>query len=272
MSKRAKRGKTETLVLPVAGKVAVVAIAVAALGYGLLSHPASVQPVRKPSPRQVLLPPPPPPAPARVSVPTPAFAAAPQVEIQKTADVPGRLVRQVVDYVSHEAPGTVVIDTGDTFLYLVLNPRQAMRYGIGVGREGFTWSGEQAVARKTEWPDWRPPADMLSRQPYLPRFMAGGPGNPLGARAMYLGETEYRIHGTNKPDTIGKRVSSGCIRLTNEDVADLYERVKIGAKVIVLPVTLPNPATHRPLQGPPAGADATLHLPDPASPANRPST
>jgi hypothetical protein len=113
---------------------------------------------------------------------------------------------------------------------------------------------------------------MLSRQPYLPRFMAGGPGNPLGARAMYLGETEYRIHGTNKPDTIGKRVSSGCIRLTNEDVADLYERVKIGAKVIVLPVTLPNPATHRPLQGPPAGADATLHLPDPASPANRPST
>jgi lipoprotein-anchoring transpeptidase ErfK/SrfK len=270
MSKRAERGKTETLALPVAGKVAVVVIAVAALGYGLLLQPASVQPVRKPSPRQVLLPPPPPPAPARASAP--ASAAAPQVEIQKTAGVPGRLVRQVVDYVSHEAPGTVVIDTGNTFLYLVLNPRQAMRYGIGVGREGFTWSGEQAVARKTEWPDWRPPADMLSRQPYLPRFMAGGPGNPLGARAMYLGETEYRIHGTNKPDTIGKRVSSGCIRLTNEDVADLYERVKIGAKVIVLPVTLPNPATHRPLQGAPAAADATLHLPDPASPSNRPST
>jgi lipoprotein-anchoring transpeptidase ErfK/SrfK len=264
MSKRAKRGKTETLALPVAGKVAVIAIAVAALGYGLLSHPASVQPVRKPSPGQVLLPPPP----ARASAP--ASAAAPQVEIQKTADVPGRLVRQVVDYVSHEAPGTVVIDTGNTFLYLVLNPRQAMRYGIGVGREGFTWSGEQAVARKTEWPDWRPPADMLSRQPYLPRFMAGGPGNPLGARAMYLGDTEYRIHGTNKPDTIGKRVSSGCIRLTNEDVADLYERVKIGAKVIVLPVTLPNMATRRPLQGAPA--DAALHLPDPASPSNRPST
>jgi lipoprotein-anchoring transpeptidase ErfK/SrfK len=264
MSKRAKRGKTETPVLPVAGKVAVVAIAVAVLGYGLLSHPASVQPVRKPSPRQVLLPPPP----ARASAP--ASAAAPQVEIQTTADVPGRLVRQVVDYVSHEAPGTVVIDTGNTFLYFVLNPRQAVRYGIGVGREGFTWSGEQAVARKTEWPDWRPPADMLSRQPYLPRFMAGGPGNPLGARAMYLGETEYRIHGTNKPDTIGKQVSSGCIRLTNEDVADLYERVKIGAKVIVLPVTLPNPATHRPLQGAPA--DAASRLPDPASPSNRPST
>src|SRR5580704_3974185 len=276
MSKRAKRGKTETLALPVAGKVAVGAIAVAALGYSLLSHPASVQPVRKPSPRQVLLPPPPPPppapAPARALASVPASAAAPQVEIQRTADVPDRLVRQVVDYVSHEAPGTVVIDTGDTFLYLVLNPRQAMRYGIGVGREGFTWSGEQAVARKTEWPDWRPPADMLSRQPYLPRFMAGGPGNPLGARAMYLGETEYRIHGTNRPETIGKRVSSGCIRLTNEDVADLYERVKIGAKVIVLPVTLPNQATHRLLQGSPAGADAALHLPDPASPSNRPST
>jgi hypothetical protein len=113
---------------------------------------------------------------------------------------------------------------------------------------------------------------MLSRQPYLPRFMAGGPGNPLGARAMYLGDTEYRIHGTNKPDTIGKRVSSGCIRLTNEDVADLYERVKIGAKVIVLPVTLPNPVTHRPLQGPPPGTDAALGKPDLASPANRPST
>src|SRR3984885_14176688 len=122
MSKRAKRGKTETLALPVTGKVAVIAIAVAALGYSLLSHPASVQPVRKPSPRQVLLPPPP--APTRASVPAPAFAAAPQVEIQKTADVPGRLVRPVVDYVSHEAPGTVVIDTGNTFLYLVLNPRQ----------------------------------------------------------------------------------------------------------------------------------------------------
>jgi lipoprotein-anchoring transpeptidase ErfK/SrfK len=170
---------------------------------------------------------------ARASAPS--SHPAPQVQTQKTTDVPGRLVRQIVDYVSHEAPGTVVIDTENTFLYLVLNGAQVMRYGIGVGREGFTWSGEQAVARKSEWPDWRPPADMLSRQPYLPRFMAGGPGNPLGARAIYLGETEFRIHGTNKPDTIGKRVSSGCIRLTNEDVADLYERVKIGAKVIVLP-------------------------------------
>jgi lipoprotein-anchoring transpeptidase ErfK/SrfK len=171
----------------------------------------------------------------------------------------------VVDYASHQTPGTVIIDTRNTFLYFVLSDTQAMRYGIGVGREGFTWSGEQAVARKTEWPDWRPPAEMVVRQPYLPRFMAGGPGNPLGARAMYLGETEYRIHGTNKPDTIGKRVSSGCIRLTNEDVVDLYERVKVGAKVIVLPAT----AARRPSQGAPP--DAAVRLSDPASPSNRPS-
>jgi lipoprotein-anchoring transpeptidase ErfK/SrfK len=192
------------------------------------------------------------------------------MEVPKTAEAPGKLVRQVVDYVSREAPGTVVVDTGNTFLYLVLNGKQAMRYGIGVGREGFTWSGEQTVARKTEWPDWRPPSEMLSRQPYLPRFMAGGPGNPLGARAMYLGETEYRIHGTNKPDTIGKRVSSGCIRLTNEDVADLYERVKIGAKVIVLPATRPIPSAHRVLQHPPD--EAAIRVPNPASPPGRPST
>jgi lipoprotein-anchoring transpeptidase ErfK/SrfK len=206
---------------------------------------------------------------AAASAPAPAPAPPPQVDIPKTADAPGRLVRQVVDYVSHEPPGTVVIDTGNTFLYLVLNGGQAMRYGIGVGREGFTWSGEQAVARKAKWPDWRPPTEMISRQPYLPRFMAGGPENPLGARAMYLGETEYRIHGTNNPDTIGKRVSSGCIRLTNEDISDLYERVKIGAKVIVLPSTRHNPAAHRPL---PAGSAAAFRVPDPASPPNRPAT
>ena len=169
----------------------------------------------------------------------------------------------MVDYASRQPPGTVIIDTGNTFLYYVLNDRQAMRYGIGVGREGFTWSGEQTVARKAEWPDWHPPVEMIGRQPYLPRFMAGGPGNPLGARAMYLGETEYRIHGTNKPDTIGKRVSSGCIRLTNEDVTDLYERVKVGAKVIVMPA-----AGHRPSQ--PAMPDAASRAPDPASPSKRP--
>ncbi len=171
----------------------------------------------------------------------------------------------MVDYASRQTPGTVIIDTKNTFLYFVLNDTQALRYGIGVGREGFTWSGEQTVARKAEWPDWHPPAEMVSRQPYLPRFMAGGPGNPLGARAMYLGETEYRIHGTNKPDTIGKRVSSGCIRLTNEDVVDLYERVKVGAKVIVLPAT----AARRPSQGAPP--DAAVRSPEPASPSNRPS-
>jgi lipoprotein-anchoring transpeptidase ErfK/SrfK len=109
-----------------------------------------------------------------------------------------------------------------------------MRYGVGVGRQGFTWSGVQSISRKAEWPDWYPPSEMISRQPYLPRFVAGGPGNPLGARAMYLGSSEYRIHGTNDPTTIGKFVSSGCIRLTNEDVSDLYNRVEVGAKVVVL--------------------------------------
>ena len=168
----------------------------------------------------------------------------------------------MVDYASHQMPGTLIIDTMNAFLYFVLNDTQAMRYGVGVGREGFTWSGEQTVARKTEWPDWRPPSSMLMRQPYLPRFMAGGPGNPLGARAMYLGETEFRIHGTNKPDTIGKRVSSGCIRLTNEDVVDLYERVKVGAKVLVLPATV-----RRALQGAPP--DAAFRLPDPLLPSDR---
>jgi lipoprotein-anchoring transpeptidase ErfK/SrfK len=279
--KRVKRGKTETFALPMAGKIAVVAIAIGALGYGLLSRPPTVQP-KRPSAHQALITPPPAsastaPAPALASAapalapaPAPASPPAPDVELPKAADAPGKLVRQVVDYVSHEAPGTVVVDTGNTFLYLVLSGKQAMRYGIGVGREGFTWSGEQSVARKTEWPDWRPPSDMLSRQPYLPRFMAGGPGNPLGARAMYLGETEYRIHGTNKPDTIGKRVSSGCIRLTNEDVADLYERVKIGAKVIVLPATRPIPSAHRPRQSIPD--EAAIPLPNPALPPGRSST
>jgi lipoprotein-anchoring transpeptidase ErfK/SrfK len=147
-----------------------------------------------------------------------------------------RLRRQVVNYATREAPGTIVIDTPNTYLYLVLGHGQAVRYGIGVGRDGFTWSGVQSITRKSEWPDWTPPAEMIARQPYLPRYMAGGPGNPLGARAMYLGGTIYRIHGTNAPGTIGTRVSSGCIRLTNEDVADLYSRVNVGTKVVVLPM------------------------------------
>jgi len=273
MSKRAKRGKADTFALPMAGRVAIGVVAVAALGYGLLSRPASVQPTRKPSAPQAMASSTPvyvaTPVHASASAPAPAPAPipapAPLVEPPKAADGPGAFVRQVVDYASRQTPGTVIIDTKNTFLYFVLNDTQALRYGIGVGREGFAWSGEQTVARKAEWPDWRPPAEMVSRQPYLPRFMAGGPGNPLGARAMYLGETEYRIHGTNKPDTIGKRVSSGCIRLTNEDVEDLYERVKVGAKVIVLPGT----AARRPSQGAPP--DAAFRSPDPASPSNRPS-
>jgi lipoprotein-anchoring transpeptidase ErfK/SrfK len=149
--------------------------------------------------------------------------------------VPERLRRTTVAFDSREAPGTVIIDTGNTALYYVLGQGRAIRYGVGVGREGFTWSGVQTISRKAEWPDWHPPAQMIARQPYLPRFMAGGPGNPLGARAMYLGSSEYRIHGTNDPSTIGKFVSSGCIRLTNEDVADLFSRVDVGTRVVVLP-------------------------------------
>ena len=149
--------------------------------------------------------------------------------------VPERLRRAVVTLATSEAPGTIIIDTGNTVLYYVLGQGRAIRYGVGVGREGFTWSGVQTISHKAEWPDWHPPARMIARQPYLPRFMAGGPGNPLGARAMYLGSSEYRIHGTNDPSTIGKFVSSGCIRLTNEDVTDLFGRVDVGTKVVVLP-------------------------------------
>jgi lipoprotein-anchoring transpeptidase ErfK/SrfK len=154
--------------------------------------------------------------------------------------VPERLRRTTVVFDTREAPGTVIIDTGNTALYYVLGQGRAIRYGVGVGREGFTWAGVQTISRKAEWPDWHPPAQMIARQPYLPRFMAGGPGNPLGARAMYLGSSEYRIHGTNDPSTIGKFVSSGCIRLTNEDVADLFSRVDVGTRVVVLPKNAPH--------------------------------
>jgi lipoprotein-anchoring transpeptidase ErfK/SrfK len=144
--------------------------------------------------------------------------------------------RQIVDYRTSEAPGTIIVDTPNTYLYLVLPSGRAMRYGIGVGREGFTWSGVKTIERKAEWPDWTPPPEMIARQPYLPRFVAGGPSNPLGARAMYLSGSVYRIHGTNAPSTIGGRVSSGCIRMVNEDVIDLYSRVHVGTKVVVLPM------------------------------------
>ena len=155
------------------------------------------------------------------------------------AQLPERLRRQIVSFDRSEPAGTIVIDTANAYLYYVLGNGRAMRYGVGVGREGFTWAGVQSISRKAEWPDWHPPAQMIARQPYLPRFVAGGPGNPLGARAMYLGSREYRIHGTNDPSTIGKFVSSGCIRLTNEDVSDLYSRVNVGAKVVVLPKNAP---------------------------------
>jgi lipoprotein-anchoring transpeptidase ErfK/SrfK len=167
---------------------------------------------------------------------TPQVQSAPSEEQNATAELPARLRRQIVGYATHEAPGTVVIDTPNTYLYYVLGGGQAIRYGIGVGRDGFTWSGVQSITKKAEWPDWTPPPEMIARQPYLPRQMAGGPGNPLGARAMYLGGTIYRIHGTNAPQTIGTHVSSGCIRLTNQDVTDLYSRVNVGTKVIVLPM------------------------------------
>jgi lipoprotein-anchoring transpeptidase ErfK/SrfK len=167
----------------------------------------------------------------------PLYVNAPAgVPVQGQRDYPidPRYLRQEVAYEGSEPPGTIVIDTPNKFLYLVEGGGRAIRYGIGVGRPGFTWSGLHTVSSKKEWPDWVPPKEMLARQPYLPHFMSGGPNNPLGARALYLGSTLYRIHGSNEPWTIGQNVSSGCIRLRNADVIDLYERVKIGAKVVVM--------------------------------------
>jgi lipoprotein-anchoring transpeptidase ErfK/SrfK len=174
------------------------------------------------------------------SFPSDNVMVAPQSDEGDASLLPEQLRRTEVALDTREAPGTVIIDTGNTALYYVLGQGRAIRYGVGVGREGFTWSGVQTISRKAEWPDWHPPAQMIARQPYLPRFMAGGPGNPLGARAMYLGTSDYRIHGTNDPTTIGKFVSSGCIRLTNEDVADLFNRVDVGTKVVVLPKNAPH--------------------------------
>jgi lipoprotein-anchoring transpeptidase ErfK/SrfK len=169
-----------------------------------------------------------------------------------TKELPPQFRRTMVDYRTREPAGTIIIDTANTYLYLVLGNGKAMRYGIGVGRDGFTWAGAEKVSRMAEWPDWHPPTEMIERQPYLPRFMAGGPGNPLGARALYLGKTLYRIHGTNQPSTIGSFVSSGCIRLTNEDVADLYTRVQVGTRVVVLAGGPPPSASAIPI-GPSAG-------------------
>ena len=174
-----------------------------------------------------------------VREPAPQVAPEDVVTEPQAAPIDERFRRQMVAYNGAEPAGTIIIDTPHTHLYYVLGQGRAIRYGIGVGRDGFTWSGVQSISRKAEWPDWHPPAEMIARQPYLPRFMAGGPGNPLGARAMYLGTSQYRIHGTNDPSTIGKFVSSGCIRLTNEDVADLFSRVDVGTKVVVLPKNAP---------------------------------
>jgi lipoprotein-anchoring transpeptidase ErfK/SrfK len=145
-----------------------------------------------------------------------------------------KFLKQMVSYPGREGAGTVIIDTPSKFLYLLQGDGRALRYGIGVGRPGFTWSGVKTVSMKKEWPSWTPPAEMLKRRPDLPRFMEGGPDNPLGARAMYLGSTLYRIHGSNEPWTIGTSVSSGCIRMRNEDVIDLYNRVKVGTRVVVI--------------------------------------
>jgi lipoprotein-anchoring transpeptidase ErfK/SrfK len=165
--------------------------------------------------------------------PAPGYAPATTGDMTRP-DADPRYNRQVVEYAGHESPGTIIIDTPHYFLYLVLDGGKALRYGIGVGRPGFTWAGVKEISSKREWPDWRPPAEMLARRPDLPHYMPGGPDNPLGARALYLGSSLYRIHGSNEPWTIGTQVSSGCIRLRNDDVVDLYGRVKVGTKVIVL--------------------------------------
>jgi lipoprotein-anchoring transpeptidase ErfK/SrfK len=164
------------------------------------------------------------------------FAAlAPQPQAQSVEVEPSpEFRRQKVDYSGGQRPGTIVIDTPNKFLFLVLPNNRAIRYGIGVGRPGFEWSGVKTISRKAEWPDWTPPPQMMLRRPDLPPHMDGGPGNPLGARALYLGSSMYRIHGTNEPSTIGQNVSSGCIRMMNEDVIDLYDRVPVGTKVIVI--------------------------------------
>ncbi len=159
----------------------------------------------------------------------PGYVPTPQEE-----NLPPQYRPQPVYFRTNEAPGTIVIHTDERFLYLVQPDGRAIRYGIGVGRDGFQWQGLQKITRKQEWPDWRPPPEMIQRQPYLPRFMAGGPGNPMGARALYLGDTVYRIHGTNQPQTIGYAVSSGCFRLVNKDVIDLFNRVPVGTKVVIL--------------------------------------
>ena len=185
-----------------------------------------------------------------------------QPETGQPKELPANLKKQLVDFATKEPAGTIIIDTPNTYLYLALGNGKAMRYGIGVGREGFTWTGTERISRMKEWPDWFPPSEMIERQPYLPRMMAGGPGNPLGARALYLGSTLYRIHGTNQPSTIGSFVSSGCIRLLNEDIEDLYSRVQVGTRVVVWPGKPPEHVANTGAQPVAGGA------PIPSAPAN----
>jgi lipoprotein-anchoring transpeptidase ErfK/SrfK len=189
---------------------------------GVPVDPYTGEPIRVPRPRR-----------GAVAAIPPSYAFEPETDGLGIAVDPAYR-RQLVAYRGRHQPGTVVIDTPNRFLYLVQPGGTAIRYGIGVGRPGFTWAGTKTVSMKREWPDWRPPAEMLRRRPDLPRYMEGGPDNPLGARALYLGSSLYRIHGTNEPHTIGRSVSSGCIRMLNEDVVDLYARVRVGTRVVVI--------------------------------------
>jgi lipoprotein-anchoring transpeptidase ErfK/SrfK len=205
------------------------------------------------------------------------LSALPPDEQPEVAPAPlsPNLRRQEVTFATKEPAGTLIVDTPNTYLYYVLGGGRAIRYGVRVGRDGFTWTGVQKISRKAEWPDWHPPTEMIERQPYLPRFMAGGPGNPLGARAMYLGNTVYRIHGTNQPSTIGKFVSSGCIGMLNEDVSDLFDRVKLGTRVVVLPGGPPpastTTASAAPMPGPSALPNAGPPLPPTSVPGAQPT-
>jgi lipoprotein-anchoring transpeptidase ErfK/SrfK len=201
-----------------------------------------------------------------------SLAALPPEEQPEVAPVQlsPNLRRQEVTFPTKEPAGTLIVDTPNTYLYYVLGGGRAIRYGVRVGRDGFTWTGVQKISRKAEWPDWHPPPEMIDRQPYLPRFMAGGPGNPLGARAMYLGNTVYRIHGTNQPSTIGKFVSSGCIGMLNEDVSDLFDRVKVGTRVVVLPGGPPPGMATASAQPVPGPAVAGAPAPPPAQMSNGP--
>jgi lipoprotein-anchoring transpeptidase ErfK/SrfK len=211
--------------------------------------------------------------PAAASPAAPAWVATLPPEDQPEVGAPKELApnlkKQLVDYSTKEPAGTIVVDTANTYLYLVLGGGKAMRYGVRVGRDGFTWTGTERISRMKEWPDWFPPSEMIERQPYLPRFMAGGNGNPLGARAMYLGKTLYRIHGTNQPSTIGTYVSSGCVGMLNEDVEDLFSRVQVGTRVVVLPGRAPEAVANS--GAPPEPANPMAPPPKPGATAQAPA-